>query len=49
MLRRHMRQQLITGEELMTQLREQGVARVGDVGRCWLEGDGRVSVIRKTD
>jgi uncharacterized membrane protein YcaP (DUF421 family) len=49
MLRRNMRQQLITEEELMTQLREQGVDRVGDVRRCWLEGDGRVSVIRKAE
>lgn len=47
MLRQNMRQQLITEEELMTQLREQGVDEVSKVIRCWLEGDGRISVIKK--
>ncbi|HEX5085930.1 MAG TPA: YetF domain-containing protein [Blastocatellia bacterium] len=33
---------------LMARLREQGVENVEDVKKCYLEGDGRVSVI-KTD
>ncbi|MBI4694922.1 MAG: DUF421 domain-containing protein [Gammaproteobacteria bacterium] len=45
LLRRNMRQELITEEELLGQLREQGVARVEDVARCYLEADGRISVI----
>lgn len=49
MLRHNMRRQLITEEELMTQLHEQGVDQVSEVKRCWLEGDGRISVINKGD
>ena len=47
MLRRNMRQEMITAEELMSLLREQGVESVEEVKRCCLEGDGQVSVIRK--
>jgi uncharacterized membrane protein YcaP (DUF421 family) len=45
MLRRNMRQELITEEELMSQLRQQGVENVGDVKKAYLEGDGRISII----
>ena len=45
LLHRNLRQELITEEELLGQLREQGVARVEDVRRCYLEADGRISVI----
>ena len=47
MLRRNMRRELITEEELLSQLREQGVEGVEEVKRCCLEGDGRISVIKK--
>ena len=47
MLRRNMRQEMVTEEELMSQLRQEGVERVSDVKKCYLEGDGRVSVIRR--
>jgi uncharacterized membrane protein YcaP (DUF421 family) len=46
-MRRNMRRELITEDELMSQLREQGVERVEEVKRACLEGDGRVSVIKK--
>ncbi|HEX8286306.1 MAG TPA: YetF domain-containing protein [Pyrinomonadaceae bacterium] len=46
MLRRNMRKEMISTEELMSQLREQGVASLGEVKRCYLEGDGHVSVIK---
>lgn len=46
MLRRNMRQEMITEDELMSHLREQGVDRVADVRRCFIEGDGRISVIK---
>jgi len=46
MLRRNMRRELITTEELLSLLREQGVGSLGEVRRCYLEGDGHVSVIR---
>jgi uncharacterized membrane protein YcaP (DUF421 family) len=42
-----MRREMITEEELMGRLREQGVENVEDVKKCYLEGDGSVSVIKK--
>ena len=45
--RRNMRREMITEEELMGRLREQGVEKVEDVKKCYLEGDGSVSVIKK--
>ena len=44
--RRNLRSELITKEELLQQLREQGVENPIDVKKCYLEGDGRMSVIR---
>ena len=46
MLRRNMRRELISEEELLSLLRGQGVDDVKDVKKCCLEGDGRLSVIR---
>jgi uncharacterized membrane protein YcaP (DUF421 family) len=40
-----MRSELITLEELLTQLREQGVEDVAKVKRAFMEGDGKISVI----
>jgi uncharacterized membrane protein YcaP (DUF421 family) len=45
--RRNMRQEMITEEELMGHLREQGVEHVEDVKKSYMEGDGNISVIRK--
>src|SRR5215208_1128450 len=45
-LRQNLRKEMITMEELMGQLREQGVESVGEVKRCCLEGDGQISVIK---
>jgi uncharacterized membrane protein YcaP (DUF421 family) len=45
MLRRNMRRELIGEQELMSYLREQGVADVGEVKKAYMEGDGRISVI----
>lgn len=47
MIREHMRQEMITEEELMSQLRQQGLDRIEDVRLCYIEGDGQVSVIRR--
>ncbi len=44
-LKRNLRQELITMEELMGELRQQGVESVDKVRRCYLEGDGHFSVI----
>ncbi|MEP6922515.1 MAG: YetF domain-containing protein [bacterium] len=47
MQRKHMRQEMISEDELMSQLRQQGVENVTEVKKACLEGDGRVSVITK--
>jgi uncharacterized membrane protein YcaP (DUF421 family) len=46
-LYRNLRSELITREELLQQLREQSVEDIRDVKKCFLESDGRLSVIRK--
>jgi uncharacterized membrane protein YcaP (DUF421 family) len=46
LLRKNMRQEMITEEELLGQLREQGVDSPSEVKKCFLEGDGRISVIK---
>jgi uncharacterized membrane protein YcaP (DUF421 family) len=45
--RRNLRQQMITEEELIEELREQGVESVEEVKKSYLEADGRISVITK--
>lgn len=37
----------ITEEELIEQLREQGVEDIHDIARAYMEGDGHISVIRR--
>jgi len=49
MLRRNMRRELITDDELMSQLRLQGVDDIAGVREASVEGDGRVSVITRDD
>ena len=46
MLRRNMRQEMVSVEELKSLLREQGVEEITEVKTCFLEGDGRISVIK---
>jgi uncharacterized membrane protein YcaP (DUF421 family) len=46
-LLRNMRRELITREELQSRLREEGIEQAEDVKYCYMEGDGRISVIRK--
>jgi len=46
MQRRNMQREKIQEEELLAQLREKGVDSVEDVKQCYLEGNGRISVIR---
>jgi uncharacterized membrane protein YcaP (DUF421 family) len=48
LLRRNMRQELLTEDELMSQLRQQGCEDLAQVKRAYMEGDGRISVIRAT-
>jgi uncharacterized membrane protein YcaP (DUF421 family) len=46
---RNMRHELITEEELMSQLRQQGVEDIAQVKRAFMEGDGHISVITYED
>ena len=46
---RNLRSELITRDDLLAQLREQGVDDVSRVKKCFLESDGRMSVIREDD
>jgi uncharacterized membrane protein YcaP (DUF421 family) len=45
--RRNMRRELITHDELMAHLREQGVESPGDVKSAQIEEDGTISVIKR--
>lgn len=49
MLRRHMRQELVTVEELRSLLREQGIEDVATVRLAFIEPDGGLSVLRHHD
>lgn len=46
-LRRNMQRERITFEELMSQLRQQGILDLKDVREARLEGDGNISVIKQ--
>ena len=48
MLHRNMRKEMITKDELLEQLRLQGVEKVSEVKKAYLEGSGNVSVIKNT-
>ncbi len=45
LIRRNMRQEFITEDELLSQLRKQGVENVKEVRTAYLEGDGELSVV----
>ena len=45
-LRRNLRQELLTVDDLLGQLREQGVGDVSEVKRSFIESDGHLSVIK---
>lgn len=45
-IRRNLRAELLTINDLMSQLREQGIEDVGEVKRSFIESDGHLSVIK---
>ena len=47
MLRRNMKKEFITEDELMSQLRLQGVDDITRVKQACLEGDGKISIVEK--
>jgi uncharacterized membrane protein YcaP (DUF421 family) len=49
MLRRNMRRELLTEDELMKELRQQGLEDVSKVKQAYIESDGRISVIERKE
>ena len=49
MLRRNMRREFITDEELNAKIRHEGVDDIATVKRMYLEADGEMSLIRKEE
>ena len=47
LIRRNMRREMVTEEELMAVLRKEGIDDPAMVKSAWLEADGEISVIRK--
>ncbi|QJR16950.1 DUF421 domain-containing protein [Usitatibacter palustris] len=47
MLHRNMRKEMITREELFSQLRLQGIADISEVKLCHLESNGQLSAIKR--
>jgi len=45
LLRRNMRREYLTEDELMSQLRRQGIEKVEDVKAAYIEGEGQLTVI----
>jgi uncharacterized membrane protein YcaP (DUF421 family) len=46
-LHRNLRKELMTKEELLAKLREQGVGDVAEVRAAYIESDGGISVIKR--
>ena len=46
-LRRNLRHEFVTEDELKAKLREKGVENVSDVAKAYMEADGNVSVIKR--
>jgi uncharacterized membrane protein YcaP (DUF421 family) len=49
LLRKNMQQELISYEELVSQLRQQGIEEMGEVKKCYLESNGHFSVLKKEE
>lgn len=47
LMRENMQKQMITYDELMSQLRQQGVEHISEVKKCCLESNGHFSIIKK--
>ena len=48
-LKKNMREEMITLNELLSQLRQEGIEHASEVKRAYLEGDGKISVIKFED
>lgn len=47
MLRRNMRREFITAEELGAKIRQEGIDDIAQVKRMYLEGDGEISLVKQ--
>ena len=47
LMRRNMQKEMITYDELTSQLRQQGIEKISEVKRCCLESNGHFSIIQK--
>ncbi len=48
-IERHLKRELITDDELMSQLRQQGVEYLTEVKKAYLEADGSISILKKDE
>jgi len=46
MLRQNLRRELITTDEMMSHLRQQGISKLSEVKRAYMEADGQISVLK---
>lgn len=44
---RNMRKESVSKEELLSQLREAGIENIAEVKKASVEGDGRISIIKR--
>ena len=49
MLRRNMRREMVTEEELMSVLRKEGIEDMAEVHSAFMEADGEISVVTKVE
>ncbi|MBC7798292.1 MAG: DUF421 domain-containing protein [Pyrinomonadaceae bacterium] len=47
LIRRNLRQEMITNAELMSEVRQQGIEKIEEIEKAYLEGDGNISFIKK--
>jgi uncharacterized membrane protein YcaP (DUF421 family) len=47
LMRQNMHKEMITYDELLSQIRQQGVEKISEVKKCCLESNGHFSVIKK--
>ena len=49
LVRKNLEKEMITEDELMAQLRLQGLEKLGSVKKCYLESNGRFSILTESD
>lgn len=47
LIRQNMQKEMISYDELISQIRQQGIENIGEVEKCYLESNGHFSVIKK--